>query len=145
MSSVALWEAVHGRSPCESLDAYEGLLRGRQVATPFSGRLRVGPPRPGDLDVITGSVDVPSGVTLSIAAGTVLKFSIGTELTVEGRVNAVAASSDPIVLTSVNNNWKSVRGIDSVCGRRSSTRTMPECSVGILRPTVTFGFGRVPA
>jgi hypothetical protein len=49
-------------------------------------------------------LDVPSGVTLTIEPGTVIKGSSGSDLIVEGTLNAVGTSTNPIVFTSDNDN-----------------------------------------
>ena len=58
-----------------------------------------------------GSLDVPSGVTLTIAPGAVLKGLAGTgcanvlcTMSVEGTLSAVGSSGSPITFTSINDN-----------------------------------------
>ena len=66
-------------------------------------------------DGANGTIDVPAGVTVTIAAGTVIKGSLTTyagcgsgssnpAVTVEGSLVAVGSSSSPITFTSVNDN-----------------------------------------
>ena len=50
------------------------------------------------------TIDIPSGVTLAIASGAVLKFGSGGSITVEGTLHAVGTSTKPIVFTSANDN-----------------------------------------
>ncbi|MGO9901984.1 MAG: hypothetical protein ACLP0J_20395 [Solirubrobacteraceae bacterium] len=60
----------------------------------------------------SGLLDVPAGVTLTIAPGTVIKGDGGSNcsddmscaLSVEGTLDAVGSSGSPIVFTSVNDN-----------------------------------------
>jgi hypothetical protein len=54
-----------------------------------------------------GSLDVPAGVTLTIAKGAVFK-NLGGQLTVEGTLVTQGTAHDPIVFTSVNDNSPSV-------------------------------------
>jgi len=67
---------------------------------------------------ILGRLDVPSGITLSIAPGTVIKasgpgiwyggasrmVSSGCSLEVEGTLDAVGTAAQPIIFTSINDN-----------------------------------------
>ena len=69
-------------------------------------------PKKASAYVIEGSVSVPSGVTLTIAPGTVVK-SLGSgnacsqdqaNLCVAGTLDAVGTSSEPVIFTSENDN-----------------------------------------
>src|ERR1700676_4314234 len=51
---------------------------------------------------INCSIDVPSGITLTVAPGAILKFNTGDQITVEGTLHAVGTTSQPIVFTSIN-------------------------------------------
>ncbi len=53
---------------------------------------------------ISGAVTVPSGRTLTIASGTVVRFSADAGLIVQGALDAQGNSSDPIVFTSAADN-----------------------------------------
>ncbi len=53
---------------------------------------------------IVGNVDVKPGVTLTVQAGTVVQFSGGTSLTVDGTLLAEGTASKTIIFTSVNDN-----------------------------------------
>jgi hypothetical protein len=53
---------------------------------------------------ITGDVHVPAGKTLTIQAGTVIKFDFRTSLTVDGTLNATGATGQTIIFTSINDN-----------------------------------------
>ncbi len=50
------------------------------------------------------SLDVPSGITLQVAAGAVFKGTPEGGITVEGTLNATGTASQPIVFTSINDN-----------------------------------------
>jgi hypothetical protein len=65
--------------------------------------------------LVDGSLDIPAGITLTIAAGTVIK--VASQLTVEGTLDAVGTSSSPVVFTSVND--------DSVGGDTGEQGTAP--------------------
>ena len=54
--------------------------------------------------VIAGQLTVNEGVTLSLAAGTVLKFDGSGELAVHGTLNADGTSGSPVTFTSINDN-----------------------------------------
>ena len=49
-------------------------------------------------------VDVPTGVTLTVAPGTVVKSTGESGISVEGTLNAVGTALQPIVFTSINDN-----------------------------------------
>ena len=53
---------------------------------------------------IVGNVRVDLGVTLTVQAGTVVKFNNGTSLTIDGTLLAQGTASQTIVFTSVNDN-----------------------------------------
>jgi hypothetical protein len=61
-------------------------------------------PTGGPTWIVDGGVAVPSGVTLTLGPGTVLKFGLSGHITVSGVLNAVGRSSNPITLTSVNDS-----------------------------------------
>jgi parallel beta-helix repeat protein len=70
---------------------------------------------------VTGTVTVGPGVTLTIEAGTIVKFQSKTcRLRVNGALNAAGTSSSPVVFTS---------SVDTLYGGTSSDWT---CWVGIL-------------
>ena len=50
---------------------------------------------------IVGSVTVPTGNTLTIQPGAILKFLSGTKLTINGSLNVLGESSQPVIFTSV--------------------------------------------
>ncbi|MEM7003854.1 MAG: right-handed parallel beta-helix repeat-containing protein, partial [Pseudomonadota bacterium] len=49
---------------------------------------------------VTGSVTVPSGATLSLGPGTVMKFNVNTSLDVFGHLDARGTALEPVVFTS---------------------------------------------
>jgi RHS repeat-associated protein len=53
---------------------------------------------------IVGNIDVPQGSTLTIDPGTVVQFNGGTNMTVEGTVNASGTSGQHIFFTSSRDN-----------------------------------------
>ena len=53
---------------------------------------------------LTCSVKIPTGKTLTIAAGTVVKADPGTSITVEGRLIANGTANNPITFTSMKDN-----------------------------------------
>jgi hypothetical protein len=54
--------------------------------------------------VITCTVTVASSATLTAQSGTIIKFDNATKLSVDGTLNAVGTSSEPITFTSINDN-----------------------------------------
>jgi hypothetical protein len=55
---------------------------------------------------ITGNIIVPSGVTLAIAPGAIIKFNLGLNITVQsgGKLVAQGTVAQPIVFTSINDD-----------------------------------------
>ena len=53
--------------------------------------------------IIQGSLDVPAGVTLTIDPGAVVK-ALGSQLSVEGTLDAVGTAGSPVTFTSLNDN-----------------------------------------
>ncbi|MBP1684155.1 MAG: repeat-associated core domain protein [Deltaproteobacteria bacterium] len=76
---------------------------------------------PGHVHVVEGDVFVAAGVRLTIAPGTVVKFTPGTRIIVEdgGAVDAPATEAAPIVLTSVTDD---VSGDTNLDGSQSLPR-----------------------
>ncbi len=56
------------------------------------------------LIVVTGSVDVASGVTLTIEPGTVIQFDSQKMLAVDGTLTAQGTNTLPIIFTSISDN-----------------------------------------
>ncbi len=54
----------------------------------------------GDQNILTGSVTVPSGITLKILPGATVKFPSGASLTVNGVLNVAGIVQSPITFTS---------------------------------------------
>ncbi len=54
--------------------------------------------------IITCSTTVTSGATLTAQPGTIIKAEQGTQVSVEGALDAVGTASEPITFTSVNDN-----------------------------------------
>ena len=52
---------------------------------------------------VSCTIDVPTGITLTIEPSSILKFS-GGAITVDGTLDAVGTASNPIVFTSLNDN-----------------------------------------
>src|SRR5688500_218861 len=50
--------------------------------------------------VVTGSVGVSSGKTLTIEPGVTVKFNSGTSLTISGKLSAIGTSTNGIVFTT---------------------------------------------
>jgi hypothetical protein len=55
-------------------------------------------------DYTNCSLDVPTGFTLAIDPGAVVKFGLGAQITVEGTLDAVGTATDPVVFTSINDD-----------------------------------------
>ena len=58
---------------------------------------------PGTVHIVEGDVIIPSGVTLTIEPGTIVKFAEGTKIVVEsgGILNAAGTSDNPVIFTSL--------------------------------------------
>jgi len=55
--------------------------------------------------IIDGSVTVAAGVTLTIAPGTIVKFGdANSELVVDGRIEALGTTAEPVVFTSIRDD-----------------------------------------
>jgi hypothetical protein len=65
------------------------------------GSMTIGPDY-ANVYIITCNLDVPSLATLTAQPGTIIKADTGTQLTVEGTLNATGTSANPISFTSVN-------------------------------------------
>jgi hypothetical protein len=61
------------------------------------------------LYVIDGTVIVPAGITLTVQPGTIVKVESGAMIDVQGNLDAVGTTADPITFTSINDN--SIGGI----------------------------------
>ena len=78
-----------------SLNWYEGTLTSSQTWAA------------GTVNAIDQNIIIPSGVTLTIAPGTILKFAQGTGIIIEpgGTLDASGATaSNPIIFTSLTDN-----------------------------------------
>ena len=87
------------------------LLESRIVPTKWSGDIfdglggTSGPLFTNDqVQEIIGNVHVPVGKTLTIEAGTVVKFDNGTSLNVDGTLLAPGVTGQTIIITSINDN-----------------------------------------
>ncbi len=56
------------------------------------------------VQVVTGSVNVPFGDTLTVAAGTVVQFDANTSLTIDGTLAVQGASGQTVYFTSYRDN-----------------------------------------
>jgi hypothetical protein len=54
--------------------------------------------------IVDCSIDIPAGVTLSLDPGTIVKAGGGAKFTVEGSLDGLGTSADPVVLTSVKDS-----------------------------------------
>ncbi|HTV12089.1 MAG TPA: hypothetical protein VME20_09515, partial [Acidimicrobiales bacterium] len=59
---------------------------------------------PGSVYVLSCAFTVGPHATLTIRAGTVVKFTAGAGLSVEGTLDSTGTAARPVVMTSVNNN-----------------------------------------
>ena len=71
----------------------------RTLSGSVSGTLK-----PGAVYVVSNSVTVASGATLTIPGGTILKFNPGCSLTVNGTLDARGTRAQPIVFTSLKDD-----------------------------------------
>jgi hypothetical protein len=74
------------------------------LITPCSGPLTNNSEIEAGTYVVDCNIDIPSGITLYVDPGTILKFQDSTYITVEGTLDAVGTSTDPVTFTSVNDN-----------------------------------------
>lgn len=104
------------------------------IATPItiSGTLTQNETWPGtgnsDTVFVTGSVTVPSSKTLTINPSTVVKFTSGTNLIINGTLNANGASASRITFTrnGASGTWG---GIIINSGSSSNVSTLKRCDV----------------
>lgn len=54
--------------------------------------------------IVLADFTIPAGKTLTIEAGTVVKFSDGTALNIEGTLDANGSSAEPVIFTSVKDD-----------------------------------------
>jgi len=54
--------------------------------------------------LLSCNVDVSHNVTLTAQPGTIIKAASGTQMSVDGSLDAVGSAEDPIVFTSINDN-----------------------------------------
>ena len=54
--------------------------------------------------ILQGNVDIPSGITLTIEPGTIIKAASGAQFTAEGTLDAAGANGNPVTFTSANDN-----------------------------------------
>ncbi len=87
------------------------LLEVRIVPTMWSGDIydglggSMGPLFTNDqVQEIVGNVHVPAGKTLTIEAGTVVKFDNNTSMNVDGTLLAPGVTGQTIIITSINDN-----------------------------------------
>jgi len=58
----------------------------------------------GNLYVVQGDITVPSGISLTIQPGVIVKFQYRTRLVVQGSLVARGTAANPIVFTSINDD-----------------------------------------
>ncbi|NLH95593.1 MAG: hypothetical protein GX449_05985, partial [Synergistaceae bacterium] len=92
-------------------------LPNRAGAATTSGSLTADEIWSGVVD-ITGNVTIPSGFSLIIEPGTVIRFSDGTGLHVYGRLDVAGTSESPVTFTSSSTDpakgvWSGVYFYDS--------------------------------
>ncbi len=87
----------------------------------------------GMVQRITGNIRVPAGSTLTIQPGAIVKFNAGTQLKVEGTLNAVGTEASPIHFTSVRD--------DSVGGDTNGDATATQAAAGDWDRIWTNGIG----
>lgn len=81
---------------------------GSRADTPIAGTAPSSLPLSGSPYLITANLTVAAGSTLSIEAGTVLKFQDRTALLVSGSLSAAGTASAPIVFTSASSSTPGV-------------------------------------
>ncbi len=102
------------------------------------------------VQVVTGSVNVPAGDTLTVQAGTVVQFDPGTSLTVAGTLIAQGATGQTIYFTSIRDNspmsgTNTAAAGDWVQIEFGSTSTADVLSDVVVRYGGEFSHGEVEA
>ncbi|MDP3543805.1 MAG: hypothetical protein Q8T11_15160, partial [Elusimicrobiota bacterium] len=81
-----------------------GLLIAVQLSTGAAGAAtmsgNVSGIQPVDIYQVTGNITVPSGLTLTLQPGTILKFNAGLSLTVNGTLISSGTVAEPVIFTS---------------------------------------------
>lgn len=109
--------------------ATDGLYVFRKLGT-FAGTINVNTRWSGTITV-TDNVSVSSGVTLTVDPGTVVKFALGKNLTVNGTLQANGTSQQPITFTASGTSW------NGIYFAQGSTGTLNYCTINKL----TGGWG----
>jgi len=78
---------------------------------------------------VNTSLTIPSGVTLSVQPGTNVKFAGGASLVVNGVLNAVGTSSQPITFTSTGSTSPGSWGSIQLNGSAASNSTISYANI----------------
>lgn len=61
-------------------------------------------PGNGSVHIVTCDVTVPSGITLTIGAGAIIKFEVEDSLIVRGTLRALGTDGNPVYFTSIRDD-----------------------------------------
>ena len=89
---------------------------------------------------IIGNVTVNAGVTLTVAAGTTIKFTSGTQLIINGSLNAIGTSSQRITFTGTTATPGFWSGIKINSGSSSNVSTLQRCDVTYATTGITVTY-----
>ena len=129
-SAVATADKFTYAAPC-SVVHVSGTLAGNAAWTPTCVAAYV----------LDGNVDVPAGITLSIAAGTLVKSSANAVLSVEGSLVVAGTAASPVTFTSVRDD--SIGGDTNGDGNTTSPVAGDWSGISVSGTTSTVSLGHV--
>jgi hypothetical protein len=134
-TSPSLKQRVRPRSRTRCRWLQLELLEGRFLLSDWSGVIPNGTVFKNTEDQnIVGDVTVPAGSTLTVQAGTVVRFKAGLSMTVGGTLKSQGTATQPILYTSIrdgagagNGDWKQIEFTSTSTGICWTTRS---CATG---------------